>query len=239
MSTVVSERYNASLLVERNVEAGRGDKPAYLAPDATLTYDGLRRAGQPRRAPAARAGRPPRGPRADGPRRHHGLPASLFLGAMRIGAVPVPVSPLDRLDNYRHYAEDSYATHRGHRRRPAAAPARGARRARRALPRPRRRRQRRRRARRRARRPERRARPGADAPRRHGLLALQLGLDRQAQGRRAPPARHRGDVRDLRAPGARPARGRRRRSRRPSSSTPTGWATASRSRCGSARRRSS
>ena len=43
MSAVVSERYNASLLVERNVEAGRGDKPAYLAPDATLTYDGLRR----------------------------------------------------------------------------------------------------------------------------------------------------------------------------------------------------
>ena len=34
---------------------------------------------------------------------------TLFLGAMRIGAVPVPVSPLDTLDNFRHYAEDSYA----------------------------------------------------------------------------------------------------------------------------------
>jgi acetyl-CoA synthetase len=34
----------------------------------------------------------------------------LFLGALKIGAVPVPVSPLDRLDNYRHYAEDSYAS---------------------------------------------------------------------------------------------------------------------------------
>src|SRR5262249_25241926 len=32
-----------------------------------------------------------------------------FLAAMKIGAVPVPVSPLDRIDNYRHYAEDSYA----------------------------------------------------------------------------------------------------------------------------------
>ena len=32
-----------------------------------------------------------------------------FLGAMRIGAVPVPVSPLDRDDNFRHYVDDSYA----------------------------------------------------------------------------------------------------------------------------------
>ena len=33
MSAVVPERYNASLLVDRNVEAGRGDKPAYVAPE--------------------------------------------------------------------------------------------------------------------------------------------------------------------------------------------------------------
>jgi benzoate-CoA ligase len=33
-----------------------------------------------------------------------------FLGAIRIGAVPVPVSALDKLDNFRHYVEDSYAT---------------------------------------------------------------------------------------------------------------------------------
>src|SRR5207247_10725024 len=33
-----------------------------------------------------------------------------FLGAMRIGAVPVPVSQLDKDENFRHYVEDSYAT---------------------------------------------------------------------------------------------------------------------------------
>jgi benzoate-CoA ligase len=33
-----------------------------------------------------------------------------FLGAMRIGAVPVPVSPLDRPENFRHYVQDSYAS---------------------------------------------------------------------------------------------------------------------------------
>ena len=159
---------------------------------------------------------------------------------MRIGAVPVPVSPLDKADNFRHYVEDSYADASSSPT-PAllAAAARGARRARRRATSSAARRQRRGRARRRAGGPERRARRRAHAPRRHGLLALQLGLDRQAEGRRAPPARHRGHVRDLRAPGARAARGRRRRSRPPSSSTPTGWATGSRSRCGSARPRCS
>jgi benzoate-CoA ligase len=32
-----------------------------------------------------------------------------FLGAMRIGAVPVPVNPMDRVDNHVYYLEDSYA----------------------------------------------------------------------------------------------------------------------------------
>ena len=32
-----------------------------------------------------------------------------FLGAIRIGAVPVPVSPLDKDDNFRHFVDDSYA----------------------------------------------------------------------------------------------------------------------------------
>ena len=34
---------------------------------------------------------------------------AVFLGAMRIGAVPVPVSPMDRVDNYAYYLDDSYA----------------------------------------------------------------------------------------------------------------------------------
>jgi benzoate-CoA ligase len=33
----------------------------------------------------------------------------VFLGAMRIGAVPVPVNPLDRADNFAYYLQDSYA----------------------------------------------------------------------------------------------------------------------------------
>ena len=34
---------------------------------------------------------------------------AVFLGAMRIGAVPVPVNPMDRVDNYAYYLDDSYA----------------------------------------------------------------------------------------------------------------------------------
>ena len=34
---------------------------------------------------------------------------ALFLGAMRIGAVPAPVSFLDTTENFAHYARDSYA----------------------------------------------------------------------------------------------------------------------------------
>src|SRR5204863_486851 len=34
---------------------------------------------------------------------------TLFLGALRISAVPVPVSPLDKDDNFRHFVDDSYA----------------------------------------------------------------------------------------------------------------------------------
>ena len=34
---------------------------------------------------------------------------TLFLGAMRMGAVPAPVSFLDTTENFAHYARDSYA----------------------------------------------------------------------------------------------------------------------------------
>jgi benzoate-CoA ligase family protein len=108
VNRAVPERYNAGFLVDRNVEAGRGDKVAYLAPDATLTYDALRRQ-------INRAGRLLRALDVHPEERvlmvldDTTVFPSVFLGAMKIGAVPVPVSPLDRLDNYRHYAEDSYA----------------------------------------------------------------------------------------------------------------------------------
>jgi benzoate-CoA ligase family protein len=104
----MGERYNASTLVERQVEAGRGDRRAYVAPDATLTYDELRR--QVNRAGHAL--------RELGVRREDRVLLVLddttafpiaFLGAIRIGAVPVPVSRLDKADNFRHFVEDSYA----------------------------------------------------------------------------------------------------------------------------------
>jgi benzoate-CoA ligase len=103
-----SQAGNASSILDRNVEQGRGAKPAVIAEDRTLTYDELRRAAN----------------------RMGGLLGSLgvgrearvlmvlddtsafpvtFLGAMRIGAVPVPVSALDKDDNFRHFVDDSYA----------------------------------------------------------------------------------------------------------------------------------
>ena len=111
---------------------------------------------------------------------------ALFLGAMRTGAVPAPVSFLDTTENFAHYARDSYAKRdrgRGRAARAAAARARW------------------------------RAsqfealmadaagsdRPGRHAPRRHGLLALQRRLDRLPEGRRAPAPRHPVHVRDVRA----------------------------------------
>ena len=101
--------YNASSIVDRHVETGRADKPAFIAHDATLSYEQLRK--QVNRAGGLL--------RELGVAREHrvlmvlddttAFPA-LFLGAMRIGAVPVPVSHLDKAANFRHYVEDSYAT---------------------------------------------------------------------------------------------------------------------------------
>ena len=101
--------YNASQIVDRQVEAGRAGKPAFVAADATLTYEELRRQ-------VNRMGHFLRGL---GVGREHRVLLVLddttvfpvaFLGAIRIGAVPVPVSALDKADNFRHYIKDSYAT---------------------------------------------------------------------------------------------------------------------------------
>jgi benzoate-CoA ligase family protein len=101
--------YNASSIVDRHVESGRADKPAFIAHDATLSYEQLRK--QVNRAGGLL--------RELGVAREHRVLLVLddttafpilFLGAMRIGAVPVPVSHLDKADNFRHFVEDSYAT---------------------------------------------------------------------------------------------------------------------------------
>jgi benzoate-CoA ligase len=105
----VGETDNVSQVLDRQVEAGRGAKDAFRAPDATLTYDELRR----------QVNRMGRLLRELGVRREDRVLLVLddttafpiaFLGAMRIGAVPVPVSHLDKADNFRHFVEDSYAT---------------------------------------------------------------------------------------------------------------------------------
>jgi benzoate-CoA ligase family protein len=104
----IPERYNASLLLDRNLEAGREGKTAILCGDETLTYSELfsRACGV---GAALRDLGVERGERVlvvmdDCP----WLPAA-FLGAMRIGAVPVPVNPLYGADDYPYFVEDSGA----------------------------------------------------------------------------------------------------------------------------------
>ena len=102
------ERFNASLLLDRNIDRGRAGKAAVHAVDRSLTYGELL-------AQASRAGNLLR---ALGVAREERVLLVLddttafpvvFLGAMRLGAVPVPVSPLDKADNFRHFVDDSYA----------------------------------------------------------------------------------------------------------------------------------
>ena len=108
MLAVVNDTYNASEVLDRNLEEGRGDKTAYVAPDATLSYDALRRQ-------VNRAGRLLRQLGVDREDRvllvldDTTVFPIAFLGAIRIGAVPVPVSPLDKDDNFRHFVTDSCA----------------------------------------------------------------------------------------------------------------------------------
>jgi benzoate-CoA ligase family protein len=102
------ERMNSGMLVDRNLEAGRGAKPAIRCAGAELTYAQLHErvcaAGSLLRELGVR-----REDRVlmildDTP----AFPA-VFLGAMRMGAVPAPVSFLDTTENFHHYARDSYA----------------------------------------------------------------------------------------------------------------------------------
>jgi benzoate-CoA ligase family protein len=104
------ERYNVGAdLLERNLEAGRAAKPAIASAAGDLTYQELfhlscgaalelRDLGVRREERVLIAG-------YDSP----GWVAA-FLGAIRLGAVPVPVNPLlQRSEDYDHYIEDSIA----------------------------------------------------------------------------------------------------------------------------------
>lgn len=103
-----SERFNISTLVDDNLEAGRGDKVAFDSADEQITYHELYR----RMCAMGRA------LRALGVQREQRVllvlddsPAFpvVFLGANRIGAVPVPVNPRSRSDDFRFFVEDSHA----------------------------------------------------------------------------------------------------------------------------------
>ena len=107
-AVTIPERYNASLLLDRNLEAGRESKAAILCGDESVTYSELfaRTCGV---GAALRDLGIDRGERVlvvmdDCP----WLPAA-FLGAMRIGVVPVPVNPLLGADDYPYFVEDSGA----------------------------------------------------------------------------------------------------------------------------------
>ncbi len=101
--------HNASLIVDRNLEAGREDKVAVYSGDEEVTYGELARRIN-RFGHALRE-------ELDVRREERVLlvlddtpsfPAA-FFAAMRIGAVPVPVNTLVDADEYRFYIEDSRA----------------------------------------------------------------------------------------------------------------------------------
>jgi benzoate-CoA ligase family protein len=102
------EHYNASLLLDLNLERGHGEKVAIVCGAERVTYAELfaRACGA---GTALRDLGIERGERVllvmdDCP----WLPA-VFLGAMRIGAVPVPVNPLYGASEYEFFVEDSGA----------------------------------------------------------------------------------------------------------------------------------
>src|SRR3954467_2393504 len=104
----VPERFNAGTLVDRNLEAGRGAKVAIRCAGEELTYAELHER-------ICAAGTALQGGGVGGEGRvlmildDSPTFVVLFLGAMRIGAVPAPVSFLDTTVNFLHYARDSYA----------------------------------------------------------------------------------------------------------------------------------
>ncbi|MBO0747252.1 MAG: AMP-binding protein, partial [Acidimicrobiaceae bacterium] len=104
------ESFNAAQwLVDRHVTAGDGGRAAYLYLDDTISYTGLQR----QTFRAARlltelgAGR---GDRVLMVVRDEPEFPAFFLGALRMGAVPVPVSTMLRADDVAALAADSQAT---------------------------------------------------------------------------------------------------------------------------------
>src|SRR5919107_1463247 len=102
------EWYNASVLVDRNLEAGRAEKVAIFCGDEEVTYGELARRinrfghalkglgiGQEDRVLLVLNDTP-------------SFPMA-FFAAIRIGAVPIPVNTLLGADDYRFFVENSRA----------------------------------------------------------------------------------------------------------------------------------
>jgi benzoate-CoA ligase len=109
VAVAVPDRYNASLLLDQNLEGGRGDRIAIQCGGETVTYSELYARACGVGATLRELG-VERGERVllvmdDGP----WFPAA-FLGAMRLGAVPVPINPLYGPDDYPYFVEDSGAS---------------------------------------------------------------------------------------------------------------------------------
>src|SRR5262247_1058346 len=105
---MIPEKYNATTLIDDNLEAGRGEKTAIYFGDERITYNDL----------FNRVCAMGRGLRALGVAREQrvllilgdtpAFPAA-FFGAMRVGAVPIPINPMYKASDYRFFLEDSYA----------------------------------------------------------------------------------------------------------------------------------
>lgn len=105
----MEDRHNASTLLDRNLEAGRGQSTAVITDEGTrLTFEDMCRSAC---RVASRL--------VDlGVRRENRIlmvlddtPAfpATFLGAMRVGAVPIPTNFLARPDDFEYFLDDSYA----------------------------------------------------------------------------------------------------------------------------------
>jgi len=103
-----ARRRNVSLLLDHQVDGGRAGRVAVVCGEERVTYGELLR----------RAARIAEALHDAGVRREErvllllddtpGFPAT-FLGAIRLGAVPVPVNPLYKPSDFRYFLEDSYA----------------------------------------------------------------------------------------------------------------------------------
>ena len=104
----VPERYNVTMILDEKLDKGLEDKVAILWSGGQMTY------GEVFKGVCAFA----RGLRELGLRREERIVLAMddswafyvaFLGAIRIGAVPVPVNPFLRSDEYTFFLKDSYA----------------------------------------------------------------------------------------------------------------------------------